>query len=162
PRQPAPDRHLRRARRELDVVLRRRSLPVGVTGMATVPGPAQQRTAEMFPTLDDAQIDRMRAVGRERAFHTGEILFEQGEPSTKCFVVLEAPLEVVQPFGPGEQLITVHEPGEFTGEMTVLAGSTSLVRGRARTAGRVIEIDRSALRTVIATDSDLSETLMRA
>src|SRR5262245_56842273 len=106
PRQPAPDPHLRRARRALDVVLRRRSLPVGVTGMATVPGPAQQRTAEMFPTLDDAQIDRMRAVGRERAFHTGEILFEQGEPSTKFFVVLEGSLEVVQPFGPGEQLIT--------------------------------------------------------
>jgi thioredoxin reductase (NADPH) len=116
----------------------------------------------MFPTLDAAQIERMEPLGHQRAFHAGEILFDQGEASTKFFVVLEGSIEVVHPYAAGEHPITVHEPGSFTGEITVIAGMRSFVRGRARTAGRVLEIDRSALRKLVAADADLSETLMRA
>src|SRR5438874_1902339 len=112
----------------------------------TTPSPAPaQRLADTFPTLDADQIDRFRDAGHERAFHTGEILFEQGEASSKFFVVLEGSIEVVHPSATGEHLITVHEPGGFTGEMTVLAGTRTLVRGRARSAGRVLEIDREAM-----------------
>ena len=38
-----------------------------------------ERTAEMFPKLTDAQIERLREVSHERAVHAGEILFEQGD-----------------------------------------------------------------------------------
>src|SRR5690242_9124164 len=115
---------------------------------------------EMFPTLDDAQIERMRTIGHERAVHAGEILFEQGEVLTKFFVVLEGSIEVVHPYADGEHPITVHEPGGFTGEITLMAGMRSFVRGRARTAGRVLEIDRASLRALVAADADLSEALM--
>ena len=121
-----------------------------------------QQAAEMFPTLDDAQIGRVRAVGRERAVHAGEVLVEQGEASTRFFVVLDGSVEVIHPYAAGEHLITVVEPGGFTGEMSVIAGMRSFVRGRARTAGRVLEIDRAALRALVAADADLSETVMRA
>jgi thioredoxin reductase (NADPH) len=124
--------------------------------------PDSPRLAEMFPTLDDAQIERMRAVGHERAVHAGEVLFEQGEAATKFFVVLEGSIEVVHPYSAGEHAITVHEPGGFTGEINMLAGTRSLVRGRARTASRVLEMDRTALRVIVATDADLSEIVMRA
>jgi thioredoxin reductase (NADPH) len=123
---------------------------------------APPRLAEMFPTLDDAQLERVRAVGHERAVHAGEILFDEGEASTRFFVVLEGSIEVVHPDRTGEHAITVHEPGGFTGEMNMLAGTRSLVLGRARTAGRVLEVDRAALRAIVATDAELSETLMRA
>jgi thioredoxin reductase (NADPH) len=116
----------------------------------------------MFPTLDAAQVARLHEAGTERAIHAGEILFEQGDVQTKFFVVLEGSIEVVHPYAGGEHPITVHEPGGFTGEMTVIAGMASFVRGRARTAGRVIEMDRAALRCVVAGDADLGEILMRA
>jgi thioredoxin reductase (NADPH) len=120
------------------------------------------RNAERFPTLGPAQIERMRAVGTERAFHAGEILYDQGLASTKFFVVLEGSIEVMHPDASGEHLITVHEPGSFTGEFDVVMGRRSMVRGRARTAGRVIELDRTVLRSVLAADAELGETLMRA
>jgi thioredoxin reductase (NADPH) len=123
---------------------------------------ATERLAEMFPTLDAAQIERLRAVGHERAVHAGEILFDQGDASAKFLVVLEGAIEVVHPYADGEHLITVHQPGEFTGEITVIAGMRSLVRGRARAPGLVLELDRAALRTIVAADADLGEILMRA
>jgi thioredoxin reductase (NADPH) len=117
---------------------------------------------EAFPTLDAAQIDRVRSTGTERAFHAGEILFEQGDLATKFHVVLEGSIEVVHPYAAGEQLITVHGPGSFTGEFDVLTGTRTLVRGRARSAGRVVQLDRAALRVVLASDAELGELLMRA
>ncbi|HEY0993730.1 MAG TPA: FAD-dependent oxidoreductase, partial [Kofleriaceae bacterium] len=123
---------------------------------------ATERLAEMFPALDAAQIERLRAVGHERAIHAGELLFDQGEASVKFSVVLEGEIEVVHPYADGEHLITVHQRGEFTGEINMIAGMRSLVRGRARSPGRVLELDRAALRTVVAADSELGEILMRA
>jgi thioredoxin reductase (NADPH) len=123
---------------------------------------ADDRTAEMYPTLSDAQIERIRAVGHERAMHAGEIVFEQGEASTKFFVVLDGEIEVVHPYGDLEHPVVIHGPGQFTGELNILAGRRSLVRGRATTATRVLELDREALRTIVATDADISEILMRA
>jgi thioredoxin reductase (NADPH) len=116
----------------------------------------------MFPTLDAAQIARMHGIGRERAVSAGELLFEQGDDSAKLFIVLEGSIEIVNPSAIGELPIAVHEPGGFTGEITLIAGTHSLVRGRARTAGRVLELDRQALRVVIASDAELGELMMRA
>jgi thioredoxin reductase (NADPH) len=130
--------------------------------VAKPPSPAELRRPEAFPTLEPAQIARIRANARERSFGAGEILFEQGEAAIRFFVILEGSVEVVHPYDAGEHLITVHEPGSFTGELTVLAGTRSLVRGRARTAGRALELDRADLRAAIAADAELSEIVMRA
>ena len=43
------------------------------------------RRPEMFPTLTDAQIERLRPSGHERAFHAGEMLTNQG-----CYLPLTA------------------------------------------------------------------------
>jgi thioredoxin reductase (NADPH) len=132
--------------------------------MTTDPAPLAppERQAEAFPTLGAAQIERVRGAGTERAFHAGEILFDQGDLATLFFVVLEGSIEIVHPDAAGEHLVTVHLPGSFTGEFDVLTGTRTLVRGRARSAGRVVQLDRAALRAVLASDAELGETLMRA
>ena len=63
------------------------------------------RRAEMFPTLGQAQIERMHAAGHERAFHAGQILFEQGEASTSFLVVIEGSVEILHPHAAGESTI---------------------------------------------------------
>jgi thioredoxin reductase (NADPH) len=120
------------------------------------------RRAQMFPKLSPAQIARVAAFGRERAVRAGEVLFDQGQRDISFFVVVEGAIEVVHPKGDGEALITVHEPGEFTGEIHLLSGRPGLVRGRARGDTRVIEVAPDRLRTLIETDAELSELLMRA
>ncbi|HEY1548374.1 MAG TPA: cyclic nucleotide-binding domain-containing protein, partial [Kofleriaceae bacterium] len=60
---------------------------------------ADERTAEMYPTLSEAQIERIRPFGHERALHAGEVVYEQGEPASKFFVVLDGEIEVVHPYG---------------------------------------------------------------
>ena len=129
--------------------------------MPVAPEPPARR-AETFPKLDPAQIERMRSAGHERAFHAGQVLFDQGEASTSFLVVLDGTVELLQPHLAADYTIAVLEVGGFTGEMNMLMGTPSLVRVRAQTAGRVLEVDRSALRRCLASDSDLSEIIMRA
>jgi thioredoxin reductase (NADPH) len=76
--------------------------------------------------------------------------------------LIEGTVEIVDPTREGEIIVTVHEAGEFTGEVDVLSGRRSLVRGRARTAAKLLEIDPRDLRRIIQTDAELSEIFLRA
>jgi thioredoxin reductase (NADPH) len=120
------------------------------------------RRGQMFPQLSEAQIARVRRVGRERAFDAGTLLFDQGQYEVPFFVVLDGELEVVAPTATGELPVVVHRAGQFTGEVNMLAGRRALVRGRARTQVRCLELDRAALLALVQTDAEISELIMRA
>src|SRR4051812_28580990 len=122
-----------------------------------------ERRAQMFPRLTEAQLKRIAAIGRRRAAASGTVLFAQGDQEVHFFVVVSGTLEVVSP-GAGDTtvLITVHYPGEFSGEASMLSARRSLVTGRMREDGEVIELTRECLRKVVQTDSELSEIFMRA
>jgi thioredoxin reductase (NADPH) len=92
----------------------------------------------------------------------GEVLYEQGQSTAPFFVVVSGELEVVRPSVPAETLVTVYEPGQFTGEVGTLSGRPSLFRVRATKPGKIIELDRQQMLALIQTDAELSEILMRA
>ena len=115
-----------------------------------------------FPKLDAAQIARLLPFGKARSAAAGEVLFDQGDSARGVFVLIEGTVEIVDPTREGEIIVTVHEAGEFTGEVDVLSGRRSLVRGRARTAAKLLEIDPRDLRRIIQTDAELSEIFLRA
>ncbi|HTS24579.1 MAG TPA: FAD-dependent oxidoreductase [Bryobacteraceae bacterium] len=115
-----------------------------------------------FPQLNTAQIDRIAPFGRVRSAQPGEVLFDQGESGRGVFILIEGSIEIVNPTCKGEVIVTVHNAGEFTGEVDVLSGRRSLVRGRARTACKLIEIAPDDLRRIIQTDAELSEIFLRA
>lgn len=121
-----------------------------------------ERKAQIFPRLSESQIDITRRIGEVREVEEGEILFDVGDAPVDFFVVLRGELEILQPSDEGDEHITVHEPGEFTGETNMLAGRPSLVRGIMRSPGTVVRLDHAAFRRLLATDAELSEILMRA
>src|ERR671926_121456 len=120
------------------------------------------RIEKIFPKLTPAQIDRIVLYGRTRSVQLGEVLLEQGDTSVPFFVVITGEVEIVRPFGARETLITVHGPGEFTGEVNMLSGRRSLVRARVTEPGNVIELDHQQMLSLVQTDAELSDILMRA
>jgi thioredoxin reductase (NADPH) len=132
-----------------------------VTGLPT-PAEMQARRPQMFPTLTDGQIARIARLGKERTLAAGEMLFDQGAYGVPIHVVLEGAIEIVLPHDGVEDLIVVHEPGQFTGEVNQLAERRTLVRGRAKVASRVVEVQVAQLRTIVQTDAELSEIFLRA
>ena len=116
----------------------------------------------IFPTLTPAQIRRIAAHGHMRTMQSGEVLVEQGDREVPFFVVVSGEVEVVRPSGAAETLITVHGPGQFSGEVSMLSGRPAIFRGRAAKPGELIELDRQHMMALVQTDAELSDILMRA
>src|SRR6266487_2321964 len=120
------------------------------------------RIEKIFPKLTPAQISRIAAHGHIRSVQSGEVLIEQGDKSVPFFVVTTGEVEIIRPCGARETLVTVHGPGQFTGEVNMLSGRRSLVRARVTKPGKVIELDHQQMLSLVQTDAELSGIFMRA
>ena len=120
------------------------------------------RIDKIFPKLTPAQISRIAAQGHTHEIQPGQVLIEQGDSAVPFFVVISGEIEIVRPFGASETIITSHGSGEFTGEVNMISGRRSLIRARVTKPGKVIELDRQHFLTLVQTDAELSDLLMRA
>jgi thioredoxin reductase (NADPH) len=131
--------------------------------MSSRPVPsALDASTQAFPILTAAQISRVRSGATTRRVEKDEILFQPDDTNIPFFVLLSGSMEIVQPDLTGERLIAKHGPGEFTGEMTMISGRRSLVRGRVTEPGEFLELTADGLRSLVAKDAELSEIFMRA
>lgn len=122
----------------------------------------QERRPQIFPKLTDAQIARIARQSVRRFVPAGEVLFNQGDTNVGIHVVLSGALEISRPGLAGDDPITVHQAGQFSGEASSLSGRGALVRGRMRDAGEMLFLGHDGLRKLVQDDPELSEVLLRA
>jgi thioredoxin reductase (NADPH) len=126
-----------------------------------IPLTLANRAEQIFPTLTEAQIARIAAQGSKRLVQPGEVLLDLGD-QLRFFVVTKGKIDILSVSGSTESLIVTLTPGQFTGEVNLLAGRRGFTRIRASEASEVIEVQREQLLKLIQTDTELSDILMRA
>jgi thioredoxin reductase (NADPH) len=120
------------------------------------------RWHQIFPILNEAQVASLREYGRRRSYRAGDILYKEGERHIPMFVILSGHVAIERNTVDGTHVIATVGPGAFTGEVATLAGRAGMATGRAVDDCEVIVIDEQALRTLVVTEAELSETIMRA
>jgi thioredoxin reductase (NADPH) len=120
------------------------------------------RHDQMFPKLTAAQIARLETHGARRQMRAGETLVAAGDRPRSILVLLSGTIELLLTKPAGYELFYTLKAGDFSGEMSVLRGSTTLVRLRAGQDGELIAIDVDQVRAIVQTDAELSELFMRA
>jgi len=130
--------------------------------ITAVPARPIQNIEQTFPKLTSAQIARIASHGRRRRVEKGEVLIAVGKAIPLFFVVVEGTIDIVQPSGRTESIVSVLNPGDFSGEVSILAGRRSLTTLRVGEPGEVVELDRDALLQLVQTDAELSEIFVRA
>jgi thioredoxin reductase (NADPH) len=120
------------------------------------------RIEHIFPKLTPTQVRRIAPHGHTRTTKRGEVLYEQGDSASSFFVVVSGELEVLRPSETVDTLVTVHHSGQFTGEVGTLSGRRTMFRLRVTKPGKVIELDRQHMLTLVQTDAELGEILMKA
>src|SRR5580693_2667841 len=113
------------------------------------------------PTLSREHIDRIRSVAQLRQVRSGEVLYAPSHPDVPLFVVLEGTVSITRA-GEDEKVLAVREPGQFTGEMSVISGSRSLLTARVTNDGLVLELTRDKVLTLMSKDTELGDILMGA
>src|ERR1700729_4317801 len=113
------------------------------------------------PKLSREHIDRIRSVAQLRSVHSGEVLYAPSHPDVPLFVVLEGTVSITRA-AEDEKILVVREPGQFTGEMSVISGSRSLLTARVTSDGVVLELTRDKVLTLMSKDTELGDILMGA
>jgi thioredoxin reductase (NADPH) len=121
------------------------------------------RGAQMFPTLSEAEVDRLRRFGDLRRFDDGEALLRVAEPGHGLAIILAGEVEISErdEFGHRRPIVT-HRPGSFMGELAQLSGRPSLVDAYAKGTVEALMISPDRLRAVLVTEAALGERIMRA
>ncbi len=130
--------------------------------MSTTNVPLAAPLEEVFPALSDEQIERVARHGRARTAAAGEVLIEQGDAPIPFFVLLSGELVAVRPTELGHSLITLSGRGQFNGEINTLSGRRALFRLQASKQSELIELDRAQMMTLVQTDAEVGEIVMRA
>jgi thioredoxin reductase (NADPH) len=130
---------------------------------ANSPSIIDTRRHQMFPTLEPAEIERLRRFGDVCAFAGGASLAKVGEVGQGLIIVLAGKVEVTQRnrAGPGTQIVT-HGPGGFLGELAQLAGRPALVDAQAQEPVEALVIPPERLRALFVAEAEVGERIMRA
>ena len=127
---------------------------------------ADTRAHQLFPVLDAAQIRTAKrfASGPARSFAAGDLVFAVGERNAPAWLVLHGSIDVVRRDGLNrEAAITSHGPGQFSGEVSQLAGRESLAGGRAGAKGcTALPFDAAHVRALMIGSAEIGEIMMRA
>ena len=125
-------------------------------------GATEAPDASRFPTLTPAQIARVAGHAARRRFEPGDILIAAGQADPPFLIVTEGLAEVLGRSPRGEEVITIHRAGQFTGELSLIAGHPPFVSVRAVARGEALELTRECLLGLVQVDTELSDILMRA
>ena len=124
------------------------------------------RGHQLFPVLDAVQLDTAKrfASGPSREFAPGAIVYDVAERHVPVWLVLKGSIDVVRRDGLNhEAAITSLGPGQFSGEVSQLAGAATLASGRAGPEGcTALPFDGAHVRALMVGSAEVGEIMMRA
>jgi thioredoxin reductase (NADPH) len=126
--------------------------------------PEQDLRAVAFPTLSDVQIAQLAgcAGASLQTYRAGQKLFEVGDRDFKFFVIKSGEVEILDESGETPKTVTVHRPGEFTGDVVHLTGRASVVSAVARVDCEVYEVSTEGVRQILNRCPDLGDLILQA
>jgi len=126
----------------------------------------ETRAYQLFPVLDPGQIETAKRVasGPVRDFAPGAIVFDVGERNIPIWLLLKGSIEVMRRDGlQRESTITTLGVGQFTGEVSQLAGQETLAFARAGAEGcTALPFDAAHVRALLIGSAEIGEVMMRA
>jgi thioredoxin reductase (NADPH) len=114
------------------------------------------------PILTAPQIERIRAFATPRQAAAGEILYEPGDATPPVFIVISGGIKILAVGGVEERTVTNYGPGQFSGELLMIAGRKSIYRCQVTETGTLLELSAKDLRTIIGKDAELGDVFMKA
>ena len=134
--------------------------------MSTRPMSDPEETPDVyggFPRLSEAQISVLAALGERRNAPTGQVLVAEGSPTCDFYLVLRGMAAVVEGHGtPDEHVISMHGPGRFLGELSLLRGEAVPYTITMAEPGEVLVVPADRLQELVTRDPVLGSLILQA
>lgn len=109
----------------------------------------------IFAELDDEEMRWVADLATEFDVAAGSVLLERGQPGSGMFIITQGTVTVELPQGPVEL-----GPGEFVGELALLAEITRVARVRAKTRVEGLAISRMAFTELLAREPRVAARML--
>ncbi|WP_095202901.1 FAD-dependent oxidoreductase [Mesorhizobium carmichaelinearum] len=120
------------------------------------------RRDQAFPTLTEADIERMRRFGEASFYAAGEHIIKAGDVAPGLILVLSGKVDITQDSLGRRETIVTHGPGSFVGELAQLSARPSLVNAEAAEPVEAFVIPSQRVRDLMVQEANLGERIMRA
>lgn len=120
------------------------------------------RHSPLLSSLSEAALAKLSDKARELVIHSGEILFEEGEPGASMYLIARGAVQVVRRVGDREIIVDILGAGDVVGEMALLSGEPRRATIVALTPTTLGEIGRADLDALTEASPGLRERLVSA
>ena len=119
--------------------------------------------APLFSALDPEGAAALRASLVERPVAKGDVLFAEGEPGDRMYVILEGKVKLGQTSADGrESLLLILGPGEMFGELSLFDPGLRTSTATALTDAVVLGLANEQLRPWLAGRPEVAAALLQA
>ena len=119
--------------------------------------------APLFLALDPEGAAALRASLTERAVAQGEIIFQEGEPGDRLYVILEGKVKLGRSSNDGrESLLAILGPGEMFGELSLFDPGPRTSTAAALTDAVILALSNEQLRPWLAGRPEVAAALLQA
>ena len=117
----------------------------------------------MFASLNADALDTLLAQSRSADHARGNLVFRQGEPATRFYIIRSGRLKVYRATADGrEHILHVFGPGEVCGEVPVFQGGDYPASAAATCRTRTLSITRDAFLDCARRNPDMLLTMLGA
>jgi len=124
--------------------------------------PATADLIPKIPLFSEISAEAFRAMlsdSKVTEFQRDEVIFKKGDPSTTLGVVVEGTIAIT--LDDGRHAGPTLGPGEFFGELGVFTGKPRGATVRALTKSEILELELSAIATIVRSDPATLKVLLR-
>lgn len=118
------------------------------------------RTHAFLAGLAEAQAARVLSLGEEVTFSEGELVLDNGQRSTSCYLVLSGSVAVALATARLTVSVQVVASGGIFGWSALLQGQDTMFQVRARELTTALRIEGSALTALCREDPELGVELL--
>ena len=122
----------------------------------------ENTTLDMNYRFNETELAEISAYGEIIHHDEGDVLFTEGDNDVDLCIVVSGQLNVYLTEHGEERRVGWLEPGQFSGDVSMITGQRSLVTARMENAGEVLHIKPAALQKLLIERSGLSDAIVTA
>ena len=115
----------------------------------------------LFSGFSDDQLDEVQRISTERRFHSGDMIFFEGDDGDGFYVIVKGKVKIFKLSPEGkEKILHIFGPGEPFGEVAVFSGEKFPANAQALISSDLLFFPRSSFLNLIATHPTLSMKML--
>ena len=135
--------------------------------LAWAEDPEQARRAPLlarsplFAGLPRRLLARLGTRFLEKAYHPGELVFQEGDPGRALFVVVEGAVEITQATAQGEYVLRTLGPGDAFGELALIDDFPRSASARVAAPAQLLILYKTDFDALMDTNARITIVVMR-